>query len=247
MNELFNRNLVFSRKEKLSENIKESEILKYISENLTERVSSIEGNFQNIANISNYMPFAEEYLRKSYPDSSIKNIKDERNIKDLNQKFDLIVYCYGLHWINDVVGFLEKIYGLLSEKGLFICNFAGGDSLKNLRNFFIESESKDSSRHFPHISPFIKFEQITELVKRAGFNEIVADYEYIELEYPSPMALATAIKNIGESNALVNIDNYQISKKVLSDLKKSDEIFYDKINLVSFVASKNRGSLKVKF
>lgn len=176
-----------------------------------------------------------------------KLLFDEEEIGRLGLiDIDLITFSQGLHWINDVPSFLGNIKNILKPNGLFIVNFVGGNSLKKLRTRLIEAEIASNFMHSPHISPFIHFDHVSPLLTQAGFSEIVIDYENIEIEFNSPLELMREIKNIGESNALDNTNNYAISKQMLDILSKNNGKFCDQIQLISFIAAPLKNSIKLK-
>ncbi|GFY55689.1 dihydrolipoyl dehydrogenase, mitochondrial [Trichonephila inaurata madagascariensis] len=76
-----------------------------------------------------------------------------------------------LHWINDVQSFLTNIRAFLKPDGIFIGNFVGGNSLKNLRKSLIDAETASGFKHSSHISPFIHFDHVPMLLSQAGFAE----------------------------------------------------------------------------
>lgn len=160
--------------------------------------------------------------------------------------FDLIAYSLGLHRINDVQRFLSNIRTFLKPDGIFIGNFVGGDSLRNLRKSLIDAEIASDFKHSPHISPFIHFDHVPMLLSQAGFAEVIVDYENISLKFDNPLALMREIKNIGESNSLNAGHNYAISKKMFSLLQNYTNGFEDNINLISFIASPNKNSIRLK-
>jgi ubiquinone/menaquinone biosynthesis C-methylase UbiE len=188
----------------------------------------------------------EENIHLIYDLITEFNAKDHNHPVEPKKGFDLIVFSFGLHWINDVPNFLIKIKDLLNPEGIFIANFVGSNSLKSLRSQLIGVETQFSYPHSPHISPFIHFNHITPLLQQSGFKEIIVDYEDIELEYKSPFALMKEIQNIGESNSLIKTANYSISRAMLASLRNAPAPFYDKINLISFIASRNKNSLRLK-
>jgi len=176
-----------------------------------------------------------------------KLLFDEEKIGKLGIiNIDLVTFSQGLHWINDVPSFLMSIKNILKPNGLFIANFIGGNSLKKLRTRLIEAEIASNCVHSPHISPFIHFDHVNPLLAQAGFSEFVIDYENIEIEFNSPLELMREIKNIGESNALDNTNNYGISKQMLEILGKNDGKFCDQIQLISFIAAPLKNSIKLK-
>ncbi|MGI4776414.1 MAG: methyltransferase domain-containing protein [Janthinobacterium lividum] len=160
--------------------------------------------------------------------------------------FDLINFSLGLHWINNVEEFLEQIYSLLKSDGIFIANFIGGDSLKKLRTELINIESILEVSHHSRISPFIYFQHVPALLQRAGFKDIIVDQDEIAFTYPSSYELMKEIKELGESSGLVRSSNYSLSKKMISSLSVCNKQFHDKINIISFIAGKDKNTIKMK-
>ncbi|WP_371920393.1 palindromic element RPE1 domain-containing protein [Rickettsia sp. TH2014] len=183
------------------------------------------------------LPLEVEFGKMSIDDEDLEFPKDS---------FDLIIYSLGLHWINDVQSFLSNIRTFLKPDGIFIGNFVGGNSLKNLRKSLIDAETASGFKHSPHISSFIHFDHVPMLLSQAGFAEVIVDYENIELKFDNPLALMKEIKNIGESNSLNASHNYAISKKMFSLLQNYTNGFEDNINLISFIASSNKNSIRLK-
>ena len=187
-------------------------------------------------------------MKNRYYNCSIisQNIFQVENSIVINQQnFDLILFPFGLHWIADIQHFLRQIYNILAKDGVFICNFAGGGSLSNLRLKLIETESKYSNNHYPHISPFIQFQHAAPLLQQAGFNENIIDLETIELEYDSPLKLMKALKNCGESNVMENI-SHSITKNMYQELKKKEVgNFIDIVNLITCVSTPTKQSIKL--
>lgn len=187
---------------------------------------------------------------------NLKFATDEENIaSDLfefapqvtSRYFDLINYSLGLHKINNVQNFLMSVNFLLKDDGIFIGNFVGGESLKNLRFKIFEAESSLGLPHHPHISPFIHFDHVAMLLQGAGFAEIIVDYQNIDLEFASPLKLMKALKDVGESNTLLNRTNYSLPKAVYSILQADNsKEFMDRLQLISFVASKKKNTIKLK-
>lgn len=220
----------------------------FVCDDLIDRVGQINNDFKNILLIS---PILEdklrEQLKQKYIGCSIITInifESENLVYDLEQKFDLILFPFGLHWINDVQLLLKQIYNLLNKTGIFIANFAGGGTLGNLRRELIELEAKYTGIHSPHISPFIQFQHVAPLLQHAGFKENIIDYENIELEYASPLKLMQALRNWGESNAMNNIAS-SITKPMYHDLAQENENFIDIINLITCVSTPNKQNIKL--
>ncbi|MFY9590197.1 methyltransferase domain-containing protein [Rickettsia endosymbiont of Halotydeus destructor] len=229
-----------------------------------ERLKIIDKSFENILDIGCRAGYLTKLLKTDYPDAKIvaadmsdsllnsfkhdhKLLIDEEQLELAEASFDLITYSLGLHWINDIQKFLFNIKKFLKPDGIFIGNFVGGGSLKNLRNCLIEAEISVGHTHSPHISPFIHFDHMLPLLTGAGFLEIIIDYENIKLEFDTSLDLMREIQNIGESNALIQRSHYGVSKQMLSLLEKSNgNIFEDQITLISFIASPIKNSIRLK-
>ncbi|XVN43619.1 MAG: methyltransferase domain-containing protein [Candidatus Rickettsia vulgarisii] len=171
---------------------------------------------------------------------------DEEDLSFNEMQYDLISFSLGLHWINDIQKFLRQIKSMLKPDGVFIGNFVGGNSLKELRRKFIEAEISENYPHSSHIILMINFDHVTPLLSGAGFKEIIVDYDNIHLTYKSPFNFIKELKNIGESSILSRKSHYTISKRILSALKDDTSNFTEQISVISFVASPNKNSIKLK-
>ena len=228
--------------------IQTSPFHQFIQTDILDRLEPIEKNFKEILIIN---PIIEEmlilHLRKLSPEHNLTISGADQNIDYPADKFDLIIFPFGLHWVNNLQAFLVKIHQILHRNGIFICNFPGGGSLMQLRRTLVEVESAYSISHAPHISPFIQFEQVSPLLQHAGFAENIIDMESVELEYESPLSLMLALKNAAESNVLTDGVSYSITKKMYQALKQTTHnLFTDRINLITFLSSPSKNSIKLK-
>lgn len=219
--------------------------MQYAVADLTERLRIIDRAFTNIL-ILNPLQKLEDLLAQKYKNANISTAEDAEILDFPPASFDLIIHFLDLHWINNIPLFLAKIKYLLTADGIFLANFIGHKSLKNLRTELVKVESSLGVTHKPHIPPFIHFDQVAPTLQIAGFHEIIVDYEDISLEYKSCLALMQKIKSIGETNILIAAANYGISKKMLKILSNESEIFSDKINLITIIASSAKNSIIVK-
>ncbi len=258
---MFSRKKLSRNRDRAARNTNKSAFLKYIADDLFNRVVFLSQDFSNILDIGSRDGDLAFHLQEKYRNANItvtdisrkmlanirltnvnKILLDEENLDFVGHNFDLITYSMGLHFINDVQNFLLRVKSALIPDGLFVVNFIGAGSFAALRNRFIEIEHRNNRPHFPHVSSFIRLDDVVNLLKQAGFAEIILDHEKIELEYVSCLELLKSIKNIGESSILINNHPYTISKNMLHLL--SDNInFIDHINLISFIASPSKGSI----
>ena len=246
---MFDPNKLELRRKKNLNNILNSDFHRLICTDIIDRLKQIEKKFHEILIINQTIShILIPSLEKEFTNCNItiSNYLDDTD-HPLN-KFDLVIFPLGLHWINDIQKFLYKASQTLHQNGILMCNFPGGGTLRNLRVKLIEAESEHSTKHTPHISPFIQFEQVVPLLQHAGFQENIVDMEKIELEYSSPLSLMKALQKSGESNALKECVKYSITKEIYNSLKQNDKtIFTDQINLISFVSSKTKKTIKTKY
>lgn len=242
---MFDLNQIKLHRKKYKENIVNSEFYQFICTDIIDRLTQIDKSFSNALIIGQTSSkILISLLNQILPSCNITVSDSEDTTSYTPEGFDLIIFPFGLHWINDVQEFLYKITKYLHPDGIFLCNFPSSGTLRNLRIKLIEEESKMGIPHTPHISPFIGFDQVSPLLQQAGFVENIIDVEKIELEYESPLALMKTIQKIGESNALKNARPHSVTKEVYKSLQKKDnKIFTDQINLVTSASSKRKNTI----
>jgi NADH dehydrogenase [ubiquinone] 1 alpha subcomplex assembly factor 5 len=245
---MFNLIQLNKNRKKAVDALKNSDFYKFIHKDIIYRLKPINKDFDQILVVK---PLDEEFIKENItvvlPNSNIHYIQDfDQEI--IEKKYDLIIFSFGLHWVDDIRTFLFLIKSMLKEDGIFICNFSGAGSLKNLRKRLIELEAAHKIAHSIHISPFIQFEDMTSILHQSGFVENIIDMEPLELEYISPLSLIKDIKKYGEGNVMTNPSPiYSITKKLYTQLGHAEEeAFQDKINLITFIASTRKNAIKLK-
>lgn len=223
--------------------IAESSFYQFIQKDLLTRLQLLSQFNEDILLISDVkLPWLENQLK-----SKVTYLKPE-NIFDFAPKarFELIIFPFYLHWVSEIEKFLQKISTILAMDGLFLANFAGAGTLRFLRTSLTQYEEANNLPHQPHISPFIQFEQIAPLLQQAGFVEIIADRELIELEFDSALNLMKVLQSHGQANALNNKISYSINQKLYHQLAaKNIKKFTDQINLISFIAANSKNKIKL--
>lgn len=263
MNIIFDREKLKSNRDKSVDSINKCSYFQQAAEDIIARLNYIDKDFGDILDLGCRSGKLTKLLVQRYKHAIIiaadsspnllqsfthdhKLLIDEEELNLNPGSFDLITYSLGLQWINDVQQFLLKIRFLLKDNGIFIGNFIGGNSLTALKKFFIDIEIAEMRPICSHITPFIQFDHVTPLLSGAGFQEIIVDYENIQLQYPNPLNLIRELKNIGESGALKNTQkHYSISKQMFSALRSSATPFYEQMTIISFIASPNKKSIKL--
>ena len=127
---------------------------------------------------------------------------DEEALPFADQRFDLVLSCLSLHWVNDLPGALIQARRALKPDGLFLAAMLGGDTLSELRSAFVEAEIAEEGGLSPRVSPFADVRDAGRLLQRAGLALPVVDADAITVSYGDPMRLMMDLRGMGESNAV---------------------------------------------
>ncbi len=118
------------------------------------------------------------------------------------QSMDMIISIMDLHKINDLPGALVQIRQALKPDGLFIACMAGGETLHELRQVFLEAELEVRGGASPRVFPFADKQQMGALLQRAGFSLPVVDSDVIRVTYRDLFHLMGDLRGMGESNII---------------------------------------------
>jgi NADH dehydrogenase [ubiquinone] 1 alpha subcomplex assembly factor 5 len=127
---------------------------------------------------------------------------DEEALPFAEERFDLVLSCLSLHWINDLPGALVQVRRALKPDGLFLAAMLGGDTLGELRTAFAEAEIAEEGGLSPRVSPFADVRDAGQLLQRAGFALPVVDADVVTVSYGDPLRLMADLRGMGESNAV---------------------------------------------
>jgi len=129
-------------------------------------------------------------------------ITDEERLPFAENSVDALISLLSLQWVNDLPGTLAQIQRMLKPDGLFFAILPGGETLRELRQVFAETESARSGGITPRISPFIDVRDGGALLQRAGFALPVADSELLAVSYEHMFALMDDLRGCGATNML---------------------------------------------
>lgn len=129
-------------------------------------------------------------------------VADEEFLPFGAHKFDLIMSCLSLHWVNDLPGALVQIRRCLKPDGLFIATVAGPDTLSELRESLLEAEIAECGGAGPRVSPFVDVREAGALLQRAGFALPVVDADAVTVTYSSALDVMRDLRGMGETNAV---------------------------------------------
>lgn len=115
--------------------------------------------------------------------------------------FDIVTSVLSLHWVNDLPGTLLQVRNTLKPDGLFLGALFGAETLRELRQAFLEAESLIEGGVSPRVSPFTDIRLAGALMQRAGFALPVVDSDTITVTYSDALSLMRDLKGMGEANA----------------------------------------------
>jgi SAM-dependent methyltransferase len=130
-------------------------------------------------------------------------VADEEFLPFAAGRFDLIISCLNLHWVNDLPGALLQIRRCLKPDGLFLATLFGTETLGELREALLEAEIAECGGAGPRVSPFADVRDAGALLQRAGFALPVVDTDTIQVSYSSALDLMRDLRGMGEANAVV--------------------------------------------
>jgi NADH dehydrogenase [ubiquinone] 1 alpha subcomplex assembly factor 5 len=135
--------------------------------------------------------------------SGTRVVADEELLPFGAGRFDLVLSCFSLHWVNDLPGALAQIAHALKPDGLFLAALAGGTTLVELREALLRAELELEGGGALRVSPFVEVRDAGGLLQRAGLALPIADVETIRVTYDDPLKLISEVRRMGEANALV--------------------------------------------
>jgi NADH dehydrogenase [ubiquinone] 1 alpha subcomplex assembly factor 5 len=129
--------------------------------------------------------------------------------------FDLVVSGLILHLIDDLPGALIQIRRALKPDGLFMASLLGGQTLRELREAWLQAEAEWTGGASPRVAPFADVRDLGGLLQRAGFALPVADSDVVTVTYRDPLALMREVKGMGTSNMLMERRRVPVTRGLL--------------------------------
>ena len=221
---LFDRALVRRHRDRIADAFDEHDFLfREVAERLVDRLDDMLRDFSEILDLGCHTGYLAGRMQKRRgtehtvasdlsPSMARRAVKQDSSILPLvtdeeflpfkERRFDLVLSCLSLHWVNDLPGTLVQIRHCLRPGGLFLGAVLGGETLKELYEAFLIAEAEMEGGVSPRISPFTEIRDAGQLLQRAGFIEPVSDCDTITTTYPSVFNLLADLRNMGEANAL---------------------------------------------
>jgi len=204
-------------------------IYSQVATNILENIEIQNVNFAKVLEINAKDEFFKNYFSKSkFYYNEFSDIADENNIDFGSEKYDLVINNLDLHFINDVVNFLSKIYKCLNPNGYFIASFFGDENLPELRKSIYLAEEKIYNAISPRMPPTIDIKTSAQILGQVGFANPIADLEKIVINYQKPINLLYDLKNMGLGNIMINRSKKFFTRKLLNQLLENYQLFFNK-------------------
>lgn len=161
---------------------------------------------------------------------SWKNINPEiLQIENVNKKYNICISH--LHKINNINSYLNKIYDILEDNGIFFGVFLGNNNAIELSESLYLAYEEMKLPFVNHFLPVVDITSVNNLFKNSGFGEIVASLDGIEIKYGSVYDAFHDIRLHGESNCMENRIKLPIKKSIL---QMANKIFIEKYGYVKY-------------
>jgi SAM-dependent methyltransferase len=177
---------------------------KRVVEELLDRISLIKRDFETATVIA---PRVASFLAALLATGKFKSLAPSMptandDLQLAPQSQNAIISLLDLHSINDVPGYMAQVARALKPDGLAIFAFFAGETLRELRETWLEAEQKITGGVSPRVAPMIDLREAGGLLQRAGLALPVADVDRATLRYPDAMSLMREIKSMGFANCL---------------------------------------------
>ena len=216
---VFDRKLLLRRRARVAQTLRDYDfLLERVADDLAERLALIRRSFPLAVNLGAHHGLVSERiagiagieqiidtdgsLQALAHCSGLRVLADEEALPFKDGALDLVVSGLSPHLINDLPGTLVQIRRALKPDGLLLASLLGGETLKELRQAWLQAEAEISGGASPRVAPFADVRALGALLQRAGFSLPVVDTEIVTVTYKDPFALMRELKAMGASNML---------------------------------------------
>jgi len=185
-------------------------------------------DFDNIFEINSRSNFFRDFFaQKNFNSCNFEEICNEESIDFGENKYDLIINNFDIHFINNVPKFFKIIKKSLKPNGLFIASFIGDENLPELRKSMFCAENEIYKGLSNRLPPTIDIKSSARLLANAGFKNSIADLEKITIDYESPLNLLKDIKYSGQGNIMNTRSRKFFTKKLFKKLLEEYQKLYN--------------------
>jgi SAM-dependent methyltransferase len=217
---IFDRALYLKRQANANPELK-LELHTYVKRDLEDRLSVLVRQFANGLLIGD--PFFRASLQASGKFSAVSHMDVPRDdALHLNHaEYDAIVSILDLQSVNDVPGYLAQLSRALRPDGLLMLAFFAGDTLNELRQAVLATESEHMGGVTLRVSPMIGIRELGGLLQRASLALPVADLDRQTIRYQDPLRLLQDIKELGFANTLYGRSRNIVTRGFITQIAKT--------------------------
>lgn len=193
-------------------------LMRRATEDLADRLSTVERRFAKAAALFCQTPAAAEVLAGSGKVAEIIRVEADaaflagdgaiiapfETVPLEPASLDLVVSLLSMQAMNDIPGFLAQLRRALKPDGLFLGALAGAGTLAELRESLLAAETELYGGASPRVMPFADVRDAGGLLQRAGLALPVTDVEDVTVRYDTLFDLAADLRAMGETSALVD-------------------------------------------
>lgn len=186
-------------------------LIRHLTRDLSERLATVKREFSRVLDLGTPLSmFAQAGRGPGLPGSSLASrpapmTADEKPVGQLDlaalrfepAQYDLVLSGLYLHAVNDLPGLLIRLRAALRPDGLMLAAFAGGETLRELRDVLLAAESEARGAAGLRVFPMIDVRSAGQLLQRAGFALPVADSEKLTIRYDHIFALIGDLRAMG--------------------------------------------------
>lgn len=211
-------------------------LLKYIADEMDERLSLIERTFENPVQLYGYNNFLSSQITKREQSKEFTFITQQDQSADTRKteslgltptSCDLVLSPASLHLTNDTPGIFKQVFNALKEDGLFMASVLGAGTLQELRESLLTAESDLYGGASARVIPFADIRDYGGLLQRAGFALPVIDSDTLTVRYDNASALMKDLRAMGMTNPLTDRSRTPLSKTFF---KRVNEVYADRFS-----------------
>jgi SAM-dependent methyltransferase len=180
-----------------------------VAEEFAARLTAVNRRFEHVLDFGSVWRRFPSVLGQVLPVAAIEQVSigaewDSYGAKQ--ERFDLALSAFGLHWAKDARTTLAAIRSALKPDGLLLAVMPGRGTLEELRISLLAAESAASGGAAMRVDIFPDISQAGALLQGAGFALPVADMERLKLRYSTVMQLVADMRKLGASSARRSVE-----------------------------------------
>lgn len=219
-------------------------LLQRVAEDLSERLQIVQREFPTVLNLGAHHGTVSSRIGELPTVGRIINadhsgvllsccdgpcvLCDEEALPFAAGDFDLVVSGLALQFVNDLPGTFVQVRHALKPDGLFLASMLGGETLKELRQAWLEAEEEVIGGVSPRVAPFTDVRALGGLAQRAGFALPVADSETLTVTYETPFGLMEELRSMGASNMLSGRRRVPVTRRLML---RACEVYRDRFSM----------------